>query len=120
MTRVFAKAGNRMGTAKRCNLARLFLTLRNHQQALRVFAVSNPEGIQILTRVGEPVLFHQLFPHPSDPFTKIPDFAPNYQLADCVDAFIRCIGVGNYGSHPNALVLPNDFTQTLKHAGLLL
>ena len=108
-----------MSTAKRCTLARLFLTLRSHQHALRVFAVSNPEGIQNLTRVGESVLSHRLYPHPSNLSTKIPDFAPNYLLADCVDAFIRCIGVEDYDSHPNALVLPYDFTQELKHAGLL-
>ena len=49
----------------------------------------------------------------------MPDFAANYLLADCVDAFIRCIGVNYYDQHPNALLLPDDFTQELKHAGLL-
>ena len=120
VTRILSKAGNRMGTARRCNLARLFLTLRSHQQTLRVFAVSNPEGIQILTRVSESVIFRLLFPRPSNSPTKMPDFAPNYLLADCVDAFIRCIGVGDYSQHPNALLLPYDFTQELKHAGLLM
>ncbi len=51
---VFAKAGNRMGTARRCNLARLFSTLRRHQVRLDSF---RPEGAQILTRVSESALF---------------------------------------------------------------
>ena len=57
VTRVFGRAGNRMGTAKRYTLARLFLTLGNHQENLLPLATSRPEGFQILTRVSEPILF---------------------------------------------------------------
>jgi hypothetical protein len=54
----FAEVGNRMGTARRCNLARLFLTLRGRQHDLKLLVRSNPEGVQILIRVRDPVLFH--------------------------------------------------------------
>ena len=47
---VFAKAGNRMGTARRCNLARLFSMLRRHQDRIDSL---RPEGAQILTRVSD-------------------------------------------------------------------
>lgn len=58
VTRVFGRAGNRMGAARRCILARVFLTLRRHQQDLSPLVNSQPEGVQILTRVSEVVLFH--------------------------------------------------------------
>ena len=57
VTRVFGKAGNRMGPARRYTLARLFLTLGSHQEELPPLVASHPEGFQILTRVSEPVLF---------------------------------------------------------------
>lgn len=53
VTRIFGKAGNRMGTARRYTLARLFLTLKKHQQELPPLVGSHPEGFQILTRVSE-------------------------------------------------------------------
>ena len=56
MISAIADAGNRMGTARRCNLARLFLTLHGWQGYGLV--VSNPEGVQILIRVSDSVLFH--------------------------------------------------------------
>jgi len=52
--KLLAKAGNRMGTARRCNLARFIST---HQ--IRWSSVTEqPDGIQILTRVSESVLSH--------------------------------------------------------------
>ena len=57
VTRVFGRAGNRMGTARRYALARLFLTLGSHEKELQPLVTSRPEGFQILTRVSEPVLF---------------------------------------------------------------
>jgi len=57
---LLAKAVNRMGTARRCHLARLICTFRYNQTLWSVLSDSDfqPEGIQILTRVSEPVLFH--------------------------------------------------------------
>ena len=57
VTRAFGKAGNRMGTARRYTLARLFLTLQSHQAELPPLVSAHPEAFQILTRVSEPVLF---------------------------------------------------------------
>ncbi len=48
---VFAKAGNRMGTARRCNLARLFFTIRKRQDRDDTLTLRRPEGFQILSRV---------------------------------------------------------------------
>jgi len=56
--RVFAEVGNEMGTARRCNLAKLFLTLQIRQPGVRELAESNPEGVQILIRVSDSLLFH--------------------------------------------------------------
>jgi len=50
--KILAKAGNRMGTARRCNLARLICT---HQVGWSS-VLAQPDGIQILTRVSESVL----------------------------------------------------------------
>jgi hypothetical protein len=58
VTRVFSKATNRMGVARRCAVARLFLTLQRHQPDLSLLVNSQPEGVQILTRVSEFVLFN--------------------------------------------------------------
>jgi len=55
---ILAKAGNRMGTARRCNLARLICTLRHQNKHWWSPIMSQPEGIQILTRVSDSVLFH--------------------------------------------------------------
>jgi len=56
---ILTKAGNSMGTARRCNLARLIRTLRHHQLNWPWSPImSQPEGIQILTRVSESVLLH--------------------------------------------------------------
>jgi hypothetical protein len=56
MMDAFAIIGNRMGEARRCNLARLFLTLRVRQTDLESSVTSNSEGVQILIRVREFVL----------------------------------------------------------------
>jgi len=58
MLRAFAEVGNKMGTARRCNLAKLFFTLQSRQLRVDDLVKSNPEGFQILIRVSEPVLFH--------------------------------------------------------------
>ena len=57
-TGVFAKAGNRMGIARRYSLARLFLTIRRHQYNMEEFTTLFPVVVQILTRVSESVLVH--------------------------------------------------------------
>jgi len=56
--RILAKACTRMGTARRCNVARLFLTLQHYEHNLGHSMVYHPEGVQIVTRVSESVLFH--------------------------------------------------------------
>ena len=56
-TRIIAKAINRMGAARRCNLVRLFLTLQRHQ-VWQSWLLYHHDGIQILTRVSESILFH--------------------------------------------------------------
>ena len=50
--KILAKAGNRMGTARRCNLARFISTHQIRQSPV----TDQPDGIQILTRVSESVL----------------------------------------------------------------
>jgi len=52
--KILAKAGNRMGTARRCNLARFIGTYRSGYSSV----MDQPDGIQILTRVSESVLSH--------------------------------------------------------------
>ena len=42
-----------MGTARRCMLAKLFLTLQCHEQRVEHLVKNHPEGVQILTRVSE-------------------------------------------------------------------
>jgi len=54
----FAEIGNRMSTARRCNLAKFFLTLQSRQQNLEPLVMSNPEGVQILIQVSDSLLFH--------------------------------------------------------------
>jgi len=118
VTRIFAKAGNRMGTARRYNLAILFLTLRRHEQLLYSRMDRNSKGIQILTWVSESVPFHLKLTHLNSP-TKNPDFVPNSRL---VWQFFRAIKRTNFAtdkSSEDSLILPEDFFQQLKHAGLL-
>ncbi len=47
--RAFAKAGNRMSTERRCNLARFLLTVQNFARGNSVYYA--PEGIPIFTGV---------------------------------------------------------------------
>jgi len=53
-----ADTGNRMGTARRCNLARLFLVLQVQPGGGYELVKSNLEGVQILIRVSDSLLFH--------------------------------------------------------------
>ena len=114
--RVFAEAGNRMGTARRCSLARLFLTLR---QDLQLPVTSHPEGVQILTRVSESVLFNCHFPHPSEFTLKTPDVLPHSRLADHFSNAIEEIKPLIKSDFGTALMLPDDSIEELKRAGLL-
>ena len=117
--RVFTKASNRMGTARRCDLARLFLTLRNHQQGLRPLVNSHPEGVQIITRVSESVLFHEHFlTHLNSP-AKIPDLLPHSRLADHFDTAIQGINLVINTDFEEPLIIPDHFVKELEHAGLL-
>ena len=113
---VFAEAGNRMGTARRCNLARLFLILR---QDLQRPVIYQPEGVQILTRVSESVLFNCHFPHPFELAPKTPDVLPHSHLANHFSKAIEEIEQIIKGRLYVALILPGDFIKELKRAGLL-
>jgi hypothetical protein len=113
--RIFAKAGNRMGTARRCNLARLFLTLRLHQLWYSK-VMSHSEGIQILTRVSESVLFHEHFP---DPPTKTPAFPLGSPLVSHFAVTVMDIRFDTDTSSEDSLILPEGFIKELGHARLL-
>jgi len=94
---VLINASNKMGTARRCNLARLFLTLRKHQLDMRPLVVSRPEGVHIFTRVDD-VLEH------------------SWLANDLVSAIMfTSIGVAGL----NELILPQDSINELKSSGLL-
>jgi hypothetical protein len=59
----FVMTRHRMGTARLCNLARLFLTLRERQRNIESLVAAHPEVIQILIRVSDPVPLHQYSPY---------------------------------------------------------
>ena len=58
MTLAFVQAVNKMGIARRCILARLFLALQKYQQGVEHLVFRYPEGLQFLIRVSKSVLFH--------------------------------------------------------------
>ena len=64
MKDVIIKTANMMGTARRCNLARLLFTLQHRQYNFSWMVKSRPEGVQILIRVSDSVLFYEYSPHP--------------------------------------------------------
>ena len=54
---VVTKVGNRIGTVRRYNLARLLLTLQRHQDGLHSLVVSHPEGTGIAIRMSDDFFF---------------------------------------------------------------
>ena len=112
---VVAKAGNRMGTARRCNLAKLLCTLRGHQNP-RDF--SNPEGVQILTRVSLCYSINTSLTHLNLP-SKITDLLPGSRLPDHFHVAVVHVNNMVEKSSQDSLILPDDFIEELKRAGLL-
>jgi len=116
MVRLVAMAGNRMGTARRCNVARLFLILRR-EYALSRLLKSNMEGIRILTRVSESVPFHYHFPDPLNCLMKTPGlvspFCPAFGFTMAIQRIEFTTFVTSKSSK-DSLILPEDFIIELK------
>ena len=113
---VFAKAGNRMGTARRCNLARLFFTLRKHQRDWELSVATHLEVAQTLIRVSESIITSLIYlnlPTKSTDLATRSRFVEHFRIAIInADIFIE-------KSSRDPLILPDDSIQELKHAGLL-
>ena len=111
---IIAKAGNRMGTARRCNLAKLLCTLRRHQNP-RDF--SDPGGIQVLTRVGLCYSINTSLTHLNLP-SKITDVLPGSRLPDHFNVAVVHVDNMVEKTSNDSLMLPDDFIEELKRAGL--
>ena len=113
---VFAKAGNRMGIARRCNLARLFLTLRKCQWKWGVSVTPNSEVAQILFRVSNSIitaLTHLNLPTKSTEVLTRPHIVEHFRMAiSNADRIIE-------KSSEDPLVLPDDSIKELAREGLL-
>ena len=111
MTHIIVQAGNRMGTARRCNLAILCLNLERDKRSR-----SDQEWILIFTRVSElysTINTSLINPNPPIKITDLPLYARlvKYRhptISDLADAI-----------EVNLLLLPEDSIRELKHAGLL-
>jgi len=119
VTHIFTNAGNRMSTARRCHFARLFLTLQCNEEHLGACVGTNPSVIQILTRVSLHYYINTSLARLISP-TKTPDFLPDSRLTS---HFITAV-IDNplfliNKSIEVSLILPEDFIEELKHAGLL-
>ena len=105
-----------MGTARRCNLARLFLTLRTYQWGWKPPVTTHPEVAQILIRVSESVvtfLTHlNLQPKSTDLFTR-PHIVQHFSIAIVfAREFIE-------KSSEDPLILSDDTIEELNRARLL-
>ena len=114
---VFAKAGNRMGTARRCNLARLFFTLQQHWQ----WELSNTiyiELAQILIRVSESIitsLTRLNLP------TQSTDLHTRLLVVDhltCAIYYAHSL-IRLSSGNPFPLILPDDYIGELERAGFV-
>jgi len=116
VTRVFGKAANRMGTARRCTIARLFLTLQKHQSDLSPLVNSQPEGVQMLTWVSELINTSRIH---LNSLIKTTDLIPHSRLVDHFATGIQ--NIQNIINKPfgDSLILPDDSIKELKLAGLL-
>ena len=113
---VFAKAGNRMGTARRCELARLFFTL---EQDPSVYSNTVYLAVaQILIRVSESIiasLTHLNLPTKSTDLLTHPHFVLHFSFA-----IHRAHEILEESSeNPFPLILPDDYIEELKRARLL-
>ena len=113
---VFVKAGNRMGTARRCNLARLFFTFQQDQWSYS--DATHLEVAQILIRVSESIitsLTHLNLPTKSTDLHTRPRFLDHFRFAR---KHARQIIKGS-SDNPLPLILPDDYIEELRRAGLL-
>ena len=115
---VFVKAGNRMGTARRCNLARLFFIFKKHQWNWDVGNTTYLEVAQILIRVRESIITSvtQLnLP------TKSPDLPTGLRFGGHLRVAISYAHqiIEKSSWNPFPLILPDDYIEELKRAGLL-
>ena len=113
---VFAKVGNRMGTARRCNLARLLFTLQKHQWFMAISGTAHLEVAQILIRVSASIITSLTYlnlPTKSTDLLTRPRFLDHFRFAMYhADRIIE-------ESFENPLILPDDYIGELKRAGLL-
>jgi len=111
---ILAKASNGMSTARRCNLARLISTLIRYQSDWLSRQGYLPSVIQILTRVVS--LYYSIkafLTHLKTPSLITPHSAFNFDTA-----VNRIKFVANKSSE-GSLILPEDFIEELRHAGLV-
>ena len=113
---VFAKAGNRMGTARRCNLARLFFTFQhnpwNYSDTIHL------EVAHILIRVSQSIitsLTHLNLPTQSTDLPTRPRFRDHFRFA--IENAHQIINESSWNPFP--LIVPDDYIGELKRAGLL-
>ena len=105
-----------MGIARRCNLARLFLTLQRYQRDWELSETTHLEVAQILIRVSEVIitfLTHLNFPTKSTDLLTRPRFMEHFRTAMIfADEMME-------KSSEDPLILPDDSIEELKRAGLL-
>ena len=102
-----------MGTARRCNLARLFLTLQKYQMD---WDPNHAAVAQILIRVSESIIIyltHLNLPTKSTNLLTRPHFIEHYRIA----IFLAHEMIEK--SFEDRLILPSDSIEELKRAGLL-
>jgi len=110
---VLAKAGNRMGTARRCNLARLISTLLHYPGYWDSRKESLPDVFKILTRVVSlycPI--NALLTHLKTPSLITPRSVANFYIAVINIKFVTD------KSSESSLILPEGFIEELRRAGL--
>jgi len=111
---ILAKAGNRMGTARRCNLARLISTLLLDQSDWSSREGYVPDVIQIFTRVVS--LYYSInafLTHVKTPSLITPHSMYNFSIA------VGWIKFVTNKSSEGSLILPEDFIVELRHAGVV-
>ena len=107
-----------MGTARRCNLARLFFTLERYPWHLGLSDTIYLDVAEILIRVSEPIitfLTYLSLPTKSTDLPTRPRFVDHFSYA--IDYAGRLIKESS--ENPFPLILPDDYIEELKRAGLL-
>jgi len=111
---ILAKAGNRMGTARRCNLARLISTILLHRGKWVSRNRYLPDMVQILTRVVS--LYNSINAFLTH--LKTPSLL-TLRVVDNFDTAVYGIKFVTNKSSESSLILPEDFIEELRHAGLV-